>query len=315
MQLQNRNSMEFGRGARVPEGTPPAPLPSSNPGRNTLDLTILVDNNTLIDRYFIGEPGLSVLLHADGKRILFDTGYSGAFLNNAGKMGYNLLDLDYVVLSHGHLDHTWGLTHLVRHLAEAALEERKHAVPHLIAHPACFYPRLKPPLPGTGILMSADRVEQHMPVKTTTRPLWITKNLVFLGEIPRRFPFERAEPGERRIVMPDGRIEPDQVIDDSALAYRCTDGIVIITGCSHSGICNITEYAREICKERRIVDIIGGLHLLNPSPEQMEGTCGYLRDAAPRALHACHCTSLEAKLSLAGSCSLKETGVGLRLEY
>ena len=282
---------------------------------HSLTLTILVDNSTLTDRYFIGEPGLSILLHADGKRILFDTGYSDAFIRNAEKMGISLLDLDSIVLSHGHLDHTWGLTHLVRHLAEAALERREHAVPQLIAHPTCFYPRSKPPLPGTGILMSAEQIGQYMPVRATTEPLWILKNLVFLGEIPRRFPFERAEPGERRIVMPDGRIEPDQLIDDSALAYRCTDGLVIITGCSHSGICNITEYAREVCKERRIVDIIGGLHLLKPSPERMEGTCTYLKDAAPQALHACHCTSLEAKLRLAGSCSLKETGVGLRLEY
>ena len=282
---------------------------------HSLTLTVLSDNHTLTDRYFTGEPGLSILVDAEGKHILFDTGYSGAFLTNAGKMGYDLLDLDYVVLSHGHLDHTWGLTHLVRHLTEAALEGREHSVPQLIAHPSCFYPRSKPPLPGTGILMSPEQIGQHMPVQATIKPLWISKNLVFLGEIPRKVPFEHTEPGQRRIVMPDGRVQPDQLLDDSALAYRCTDGLVIITGCSHSGICNITEYAREICKERRIVDIIGGLHLLNPSPEQMEGTCRYLKDAAPQALHACHCTSLEARLRLAGSCSLKETGVGLRLEY
>ena len=282
---------------------------------HSLTLTVLCDNHTLTDRYFIGEPGLSLLVNADGKHILFDTGYSGAFLTNAGKMGYNLLDLDYVVLSHGHLDHTWGLTHLVQHLTEAALEGREHSIPHLIAHPACFYPRSKPPFAGTGILISTELIGQHMPVCTTTEPFWISKNLVFLGEIPRRFPFERAEPGQRRIVMPDGRIEPDQINDDSALAYRCMDGLVIISGCSHSGICNITEYAREICKERRIVDIIGGLHLLNPSPEQMEGTCRYLTDVALPALHACHCTSLESKLRLAGSCHLKETGVGLQSEY
>jgi 7,8-dihydropterin-6-yl-methyl-4-(beta-D-ribofuranosyl)aminobenzene 5'-phosphate synthase len=293
------------RGARISKGSSPT----------TLDLTVLVDNNTLIDRYFIGEPGLSILLRADGKRILFDTGYSDAFIRNAEKMGISLLDLDSIILSHGHLDHTWGLTHLVRHLTEAALEGRVHSVPQLIAHPACFYPRSNPPLPGTGILMSAERIGQHMPVRATKEPFWISKNLVFLGEIPRRFPFERTDPGQRRIVMPDGRIEPDQIIDDSALAYRCTDGLVIITGCSHSGICNITEYAREVCGEKRILDIVGGLHLLRPSPEQMEGTCGYLRDIAPATLHPCHCTSLEAKLKLAGSCSLKETGAGLRLKY
>jgi 7,8-dihydropterin-6-yl-methyl-4-(beta-D-ribofuranosyl)aminobenzene 5'-phosphate synthase len=121
-------------------------------------------------------------------------------------MGISLLDLDNIVLSHGHLDHTWGLTHLVRHLTEATLEGREHSVPQLIAHPACFYPRSKPPLPGTGILMSAEEIGQHMPVQTTTNPFWITRNLAFLGEIPRRFPFERTEPGERRIVMSDRRI-------------------------------------------------------------------------------------------------------------
>jgi len=315
MPLPNSEGTDFKRSTRGTRRRSPTPPPPTEPRGDTLDLTVLVDNNTLIDRYFIGEPGLSILLHADGKRILFDTGYSDAVIRNAESMGISLLNLDSIVLSHGHLDHTWGLTHLVRHLTEATLEGREHAVPQLIAHPACFYPRSKPPLAGTGILMSAERIGQHMPVRATTEPFWISKNLVFLGEIPRRFPFERAEPGQRRIVMPDGRIEPDQIIDDSALAYRCTDGLVIITGCSHSGICNITEYARDICKERRIVDIIGGLHLLNPSPEQMEGTCKYLRDAAPQALHACHCTSFEAKLKLAGSCPVKETGVGLRLKY
>jgi 7,8-dihydropterin-6-yl-methyl-4-(beta-D-ribofuranosyl)aminobenzene 5'-phosphate synthase len=315
MPSKDYNRYNSGKGARPANRILSGHLPSSHKEAATLTLTVLIDNNTLIDRYFIGEPGLSILLEAEGKRILFDTGYSDALIRNADSMGESLLNLDSIILSHGHLDHTWGLTHLVRHLTEAALEGREHAVPQLIAHPACFYPRSKPPLAGTGILMSPDRVREHMPIQTTTKPLWITRNLVFLGEIPRRFPFERAEPGERRIVMPDGRIEPDQLIDDSALAYRCPNGLLIITGCSHSGICNITEYARDICKEGRIVDIIGGLHLLNPSPEQMEGTCRYLRDAAPQALHACHCTSLEAKLRLAGSCSLKETGVGLRLEY
>ena len=76
--------------------------------RSRLHLTILIDNTTLTDRYFAAEPGLSFLLETAGKKILFDTGYSGVFLANAEKMGINLRDLDVVVLSHGHLDHTVG---------------------------------------------------------------------------------------------------------------------------------------------------------------------------------------------------------------
>jgi 7,8-dihydropterin-6-yl-methyl-4-(beta-D-ribofuranosyl)aminobenzene 5'-phosphate synthase len=315
MPSRDRETTHFRIGARSMNAPLPPPPPSSHPDIHTLKLTVLVDNHTFTDRYFIGEPGLSILVDAHGKRVLFDTGYSGAFLTNAMKMGEDLLHLDSLVFSHGHLDHTWGITHLVQHLTEATIEGREHTIPNLIAHPACFYPRSQHLLSGTGTLMSAERLGHHIPVRTTAEPRWITENLVFLGEIPRKFAFERTEPGQRRIVMPDGRIEPDGIVDDSALACRCPEGLVIITGCSHSGICNITEYAREICKERRILDIIGGFHLLNPPPEQMEGTCRYLREVAPRALHPCHCTSLGAKCMLAGSSPVKETGVGLRLEY
>ena len=65
-------------------------------------------------------------------------------------------------------------------------------------------------------------------------------------------------------------MEPDHLLDDTALAFRSAEGLVIITGCSHAGICNITEYAREVCGERRVIDIIGGLHLLSPNQNGSE---------------------------------------------
>jgi metal-dependent hydrolase (beta-lactamase superfamily II) len=52
------------------------------------------------------EPGLSFLIETAGKKILFDTGYSDLFLANAEKMGIDLRELDFIVLSHGHLDHS-----------------------------------------------------------------------------------------------------------------------------------------------------------------------------------------------------------------
>lgn len=66
-----------------------------------LTLTVLVDNTTLTDRYFTGEPALSFILETKGKKILFDSGYSDAFLANAGKMGISLRNLDYIVLYTG----------------------------------------------------------------------------------------------------------------------------------------------------------------------------------------------------------------------
>ena len=65
--------------------------------KSQLSLTVLVDNTTLTDHYFLGEPGLSFILETKGKKILFDTGYSRAFLANAEKIGISLCDLDYIV--------------------------------------------------------------------------------------------------------------------------------------------------------------------------------------------------------------------------
>jgi 7,8-dihydropterin-6-yl-methyl-4-(beta-D-ribofuranosyl)aminobenzene 5'-phosphate synthase len=280
-----------------------------------LTLTVLVDNNTLTDRYFTGEPGLSFLLETRGKKILFDTGYSGLFLANAGRMGIDLLDLDFVVLSHGHLDHSGGLVTLVHHLTQAMIEEFPHKIPELIAHPACFYPKEKLPLRNFGSLLDESEIRRQFPVNLSSCPVRITDELVFLGEIPRKFPFETTDPGKRRILLPDGRKEPDRLLDDSALVFRSDEGLVIITGCSHAGICNIAEYGKEVCCETRVIGIIGGLHLLAPSPSRLKGTGEYLRDLRLQSLHACHCTSLSAKIALAGYCPVQEVGIGMKLKW
>jgi len=280
-----------------------------------LTLTVLVDNSTLTDRYFTGESGLSFILETTGKKILFDTGYSGLFLANAEKMGISLRDLDFVVLSHGHLDHSGGLVALVRHLTEAKIEGMAHRVPELVAHTRCFFPKETIPLQNIGSILGEEEIRRQFPVNLSDKPVWITKDLVFLGEIPRKFAFEQSDPGKRKIILPDGSRGLDLLLDDSARAFRSDAGLVIITGCSHAGICNITEYAREVCSERRVAEITGGLHLLSPEPERIKKTREYLQVLHLKALHACHCTSLPAKIALAAQCPVQEVGVGMKLTW
>jgi 7,8-dihydropterin-6-yl-methyl-4-(beta-D-ribofuranosyl)aminobenzene 5'-phosphate synthase len=279
-----------------------------------LTLTVLVDNATIGDHDYGGEAGLSFLLVTAGKKILFDTGLSGLFLSNAEMMGIDLLDLDYLVLSHGHIDHTGGLPRLIRYLAGAAPGGRQPRVPRLITHTRCFWQKEKDGRKN-GSPVNEGEVKRLFPTNLSEKPVWITDDLVFLGEIPRRFVFEKGDPGTRLIHQPDGNTGPDFLPDDTALAFRSAEGLVIITGCSHAGICNITEYAREVCGEKNVRDIMGGLHLLSPEPKRFIKTGKYLNRLHLKALHACHCTSLPAKLALADYCPMQEAGVGMKIEW
>ncbi|MBN1603192.1 MAG: MBL fold metallo-hydrolase [Chitinispirillaceae bacterium] len=278
-----------------------------------MKLTVLIDNNTLIDRYFLGEPGVSYLIEDETKQILFDVGYSSAFIINAQKLKLNLLQSDFIVLSHAHLDHTWGLDPLLKLYTEAKIESIPHNEPKLIAHPVIFATRSLDGLNEIGCTISQSKLCRHFQIELHKDPFWLTDKLVFLGEIERKNNFEnKTSVGNIHI---DKDTKPDYLLDDTALAYKGKEGLFIITGCSHSGICNIIEYAKKVCKEDKIYDVIGGFHLMQPSEKQLSGTLDYFKKLKTKEIHACHCVDLDSKIALAKVANLKEVGVGLSLNY
>ncbi|NNF98786.1 MAG: MBL fold metallo-hydrolase [Desulfobacteraceae bacterium] len=274
-------------------------------------ITILVDNNTLIDRYYLAEPGLSLHIRTENQSILFDLGYSDIFIRNALKLGINLYDIDHVVFSHGHLDHTWGLDSLIRLYNEAGFEGHSYKTPAILAHPKTFERVMFKTKIEFGSMISEERLTPHFRLDLNDKPVELTPRLMYLGEIPRVFDFENQLTFGRKA----SESAADRVPDDTALAYASDAGLVIITGCSHSGICNIIEHAKNICGVDKIADIIGGLHLIDPPASQLNGTVEYLKKTAPTALHACHCTDLASKIELSKAADLKEVGVGMQLTY
>lgn len=278
-----------------------------------MKLSVLVDNNTLIDRYFFGEPGVSYLIEDSGKQILFDTGYSNAFIINAQKLGINLLKSDFVVLSHGHLDHTWGLDPLIKLYLEAITESLHLNKPTIIAHQDVFNSKSVDQFNEIGSIISIEKLRRHFNLNLTNKPYWLTDKLVFLGEIKRSNNFENKNPVGK--VHNISSMNDDYLLDDTALAYKGEKGLTIITGCSHSGICNIIEHAKHVCKENRIYDVIGGFHLMNPKKEVLDQTIKYFSDINSSSLHACHCTDLKSKIAISKVANLQEVGVGLTLEY
>jgi len=277
-----------------------------------MKIYILVDNNTLIDRYFLGEPGVSYYIEDENTKILFDTGYSDIFIKNAMKMQLDLYDVDYIVISHGHLDHTWGLVPLMRLQTEAVIEGIAYKQPKFISHPDA----LKNKRIGDeeiGCIISEETIEQHYKMNLTKKPFWLTDRIVFLGEIERKNDFEGKVP--IGTYKDNGIEKEDYVLDDSALVYQSSKGLVIITGCSHAGICNIVDYAKKVCGDDRILDIVGGFHLLNPNQRSLDQTVDYFSRLNISKVHACHCTDFNSKLELSKVVELKEVGVGMTLNY
>lgn len=276
-----------------------------------MDLTVLVDNNTFIDDYFLAEPAVSYYLETEGLKILFDVGYSEVFYKNALKLNINLKQLDYVVISHGHLDHIWGLEFL-KNIYSKQSNRREFIKPKFIAHPYALLPKLIDN-EHIGCKLSREQISETFKLQLTKTPVWLTENLVFLGEIERQNHFEGKYPLGK--FMKDGVLQDDYLMDDSALVYKAKEGLVIITGCSHAGIGNIIAYAKKICKTTKIVDIIGGFHLLEPKQQDLEELVNYFSLENIRQIHPCHCTDLSSKIALSKCMSLKEVGVGLKISY
>ena len=244
--------------------------------RMGMRLTVLVDNNTLIDRYLLAEPGLSLLLQVGEMQVLFDAGYSGIFLENAHKLRLDLTHLDVVALSHGHQDHTWGLEPLIRYFAELEIGKLPHRRPAVVAHPRTFASVSGDGFAEAGPLLSEGKLARHFELKLGTEPRWLGPDLVWLGEIPRRHAFE----GTLTFGRKDGEADDDLVPEDSALAYRSPEGLVVVTGCAHAGICNTIDRAREVCSEQRVADVDRRLPPAAPLRRAAGGDPGLLRAAA-----------------------------------
>jgi len=277
-----------------------------------MEISVLVDNNTIIDKYFKGEPGFSVHIKEANKNILFDLGYSDIFIENARQLNLNLNDIDYLVFSHGHIDHTGGLDPLIKYYFETG-EHMGEKIPQIIAHPDCFANKYYGNNSSIGMNVDKEVVNNLFEVKKSKDPIWLTEKLLYLGEIPRENNFESDQPIGYQNEIKAGC--EDYILDDTALAYKAKEGLIIITGCSHAGICNIVSQAKKITEVENVIDIIGGFHLMEPGKEKLEKTKKYLKNLNLSQLHACHCTDLKSKIELAQIADLQEVGAGMQFKF
>lgn len=268
-----------------------------------MKLKVLVDNNTYIDRYYFGEPAVSYYIEDEDTKILFDTGYSDIFLKNSAALGVDLKNINIIAVSHGHNDHTGGLKYYFQKNCKNKIS--------ILAHPDAFKEKIDGDLKICSPILE-EELKEKCNLILSKEPKKISKHITFLGEIPRINDFENKKPIGKQA---SGKaLVDDYVMDDTALVYKSEKGIYVITGCSHSGICNIVEYAKKVCSDNRVLGIIGGFHLFQVN-SGVRKTIEYLRKNNVKELYPCHCTSFAVKAEIHKYLPIKEVGVGLEINW
>lgn len=250
------------------------------------------------------EHGFSTLVTVvkDGRRhtLLFDAGLTpDGLVQNMDILEVDPADLRAVVLSHGHADHALGLLGMLRRRGRRAMP--------LVLHPDAFRMRklvlpdgheVRLPPPSRGDL-EAEGIE----VVEAAAPSYLLEEAVMVtGQVPRVTDFEKGF--SVHYAEADGRWEPDPWIhDDQAIVIRVRGkGLVVLTGCGHSGVINILTHAGTLAGGERIHAVLGGFHLTGGLFDPLiPRTVAELQRLAPAVVVPGHCTGWKATHAIAAA--------------
>jgi 7,8-dihydropterin-6-yl-methyl-4-(beta-D-ribofuranosyl)aminobenzene 5'-phosphate synthase len=231
-------------------------------------------------------------------RFLFDTGLTpDGCVENLRRLGRDPGDIEAIVCSHGHFDHTTGLSGLVARLGRTGLPvvvhpefwtQRRIAIPG--QEPFELPSTSRRALEGAGFAVVEDRQPSFL----------FDRSVLVTGEVDRTTPFERGFPVHE--ARRDGAWEPDPLIldDQAMIVHVAGKGLVVLTGCGHAGVVNICRYAQRLTGVESLHAVMGGFHLNGPLFEPIiSGTVDALAQLAPDVLVPAHCTGWKATHALA----------------
>ena len=232
------------------------------------------------------------------RRLLFDTGITpDGCAGNLRRLGQDPAGIEAIVCSHGHFDHTTGLSGLIGQFGRANLP--------VLIHPG-FWARRRLAIPGgepfelpTTSRRALEEVgfgiiEQRQPSFLYDQSVLITGEIDRVTGFEKGFPIHQAWRGQSW--------QPDPLIlDDQALiAHVAGRGLVVLTGCGHAGIINICRYAQRLTGVEKLHAVIGGFHLAGPLFEPViANTVSALEQLAPNVVVPAHCTGWKATHAIA----------------
>jgi len=258
-----------------------------------LKITVLCENS--VGRMIgSGEHGFSAFIETDQGNYLFDTGNGHAIVSNSLALGKDLKSLKRIFLSHGHNDHTGGLAEVLKLKGPVEVH----------GHPDVFVDRVsiseqagKETRRFAGMIYKRTYLEflgAHFVLNTEFAE--IEPGVYLTGEVPRQTTFERHDQRLKRDV--EGRRVQDTLPDDQSLVLETSKGLVLILGCAHSGLINITRHVMNKLRKNKFHLIMGGTHLDFLTPEQLEESITILKTMTIETIGVSHCTGLRAAARL-----------------
>lgn len=269
-----------------------------------MKITFLSDNKTE-NSLCMAEWGLSVLIQANGRKLLFDVGASPLFARNAQNLGIDLSDVDAVVVSHGHYDHTEGMETFCNINKTAPIYIHKDALSKAYGTDR----QGKIEKNNCGMRWGDDflnNIKERLIFTQYTVP--IDDNIVISGNIESKGDMTETfyRPSE------DGEMKTDDMRHEQILIVKEQEGIHIFSGCSHTGILTDIERAVEIFPGEKIISITAGMHLYPLSDKEKRITVDRIYDMGVKYVFPVHCTGIKAimmfKEKFGAACKIAAAG-------
>ncbi len=253
-----------------------------------MKITVLLENARLKNSDLIVEHGISLFIEKNGYNILFDTGGpQESAIKNASKLGIDLREVDAVVISHGHNDHTGGLLKFFQINDKAPVHLKKEAL-------GSYYSRRPEGEKYIGIdskIPEKYRGRLHFLDETTE----IAQNIFLVPNIKKDF----SIPCSNHVLFKkiNGNLVRDDFKHELFMVIRNNSDLIVFSGCGHNGIKNIINTTKEVFPDKKISAVIGGFHLQSGAStfavakkEEVEDIAEWLVIERVENVYTGHCT-------------------------
>ena len=234
----------------------------------------VLDDNRDMNGLLTERNAFSLLIEYNNKKILLDSGTDDTLIKNAKQLDKPLDNVDYAVLSHGHYDHGDGLKYLT---------DKK-----IIVGKGAFKQRFSKRRNGVSSALSYGKeIKMQNKILSVSKRKKLFENIYIFKTNYRPFEFEN---NNYPTYLKNGK--DDIVKDEISIAIKTENGLVVLSGCSHAGICNIVRNAQKIFNEQKVYAVVGGFHLTNKI-ERAKLVINKLKELGVQKCFTGHCISPE----------------------